>query len=251
MRRNEFLRKSVAIAGITSVPFSSTVISQKRRGAIELTDTIRMKELISSPTGKNWVFTGDSVTQGAKHTYGYRAYPEIFSERIRWEMGRSSDFVINTAINGNNSADLIKDFKRRVSRFSPSAVSVMLGINDCAYFPITEKIFKENLHKIIREIRESDAIPLLHTPNRIDERPSKEYTSREKLGSYVEIVNEVANEAQTILIDNWKHWEAYDYLDWLDDSLHPNHSGHLEIARRMFVALSIFDENSFCCTGNK
>ncbi len=107
------------------------------------------------------------------------------------------------------------------------------------------------MHSIIREIRELDAIPVLHTPNRIDERPSKEYTSREKLGSYVRIVNEVANEAQTILIDNWKHWEDYDYPDWLDDALHPNHSGHLEIARRMFVALSIFDKNSFSCTGNK
>lgn len=249
MRRNEFLRKSVAIAGL---PFSPAFISQKDiKTTIESADATRIKELLSSPTGKNWVFTGDSVTQGAKHTYGFRSYPEIFSERIRWEMGRSLDFVINTAVNGNNSEDIVKDFHRRVTQFSPSVVSIMLGINDCAYVLTTEEIFKENLHKIIREIRKSDAIPLLHTPNRIDERPSNEYTSRAKLSRYVEIVNEVANETQTILIDNWKHWKGYDYLDWLDDSLHPNHSGHLEIARRMFVALSIFDKNSFCCSGKK
>ena len=34
-----------------------------------------------------WLFTGDSITHVAKHTGGYRSYPELFSERIRWELG--------------------------------------------------------------------------------------------------------------------------------------------------------------------
>ena len=31
-----------------------------------------------------WVFTGDSITHGAKHTAGCRSYPEHFAERVRW-----------------------------------------------------------------------------------------------------------------------------------------------------------------------
>lgn len=246
MHRNEFLKKSVSIVGI---PLLAKAIS--RGGIKQSTDIAKIKELLLSPTGKNWVFTGDSVTAGVKHTYGFRSYPEIFSERIRFEIGRRSDFIINTAVDGNNSGQIIRDFPARVAQFSPSVVSVMLGINDCADPATTEDIFKENLYNIIKQTRELNAIPLLHTPNRIDERPSKEYASREKLSRYVEIVREVTKENQTILIDNWKYWEDYDYLNWLDDSLHPNHFGHLEIARQIFITLSIFDKNSFTCSGEK
>ena len=30
-----------------------------------------------------WVFTGDSITHGAKHTHGSRTYVEHFAERVR------------------------------------------------------------------------------------------------------------------------------------------------------------------------
>ena len=47
-----------------------------------------------------WVFTGDSITHGAVHTYGWRDYTELFSERLRYEMGRRRDMVIKTGISG-------------------------------------------------------------------------------------------------------------------------------------------------------
>jgi lysophospholipase L1-like esterase len=45
-----------------------------------------------------WVFVGDSITHGARHTNGWRSYSEHFAERMRWEMKRYTDTVINTGI---------------------------------------------------------------------------------------------------------------------------------------------------------
>ena len=47
------------------------------------------------------MFTGDSITHGALHTMGWRSYPEHFAERVRWELGRMRDIVINTGISGD------------------------------------------------------------------------------------------------------------------------------------------------------
>ena len=47
-----------------------------------------------------WLFTGDSITQGAAHIGEARSYPQLFEEWIRYQMGRSHDFVVNTAISG-------------------------------------------------------------------------------------------------------------------------------------------------------
>ena len=38
-----------------------------------------------------WVFFGDSITHGALHTYGWRSFPEIFEERLRFEMNHVMD----------------------------------------------------------------------------------------------------------------------------------------------------------------
>src|SRR5580698_4140403 len=43
-----------------------------------------------------WLITGDSITHGALHTCGWRSYPELFGERVRWELYRVRDIVINT-----------------------------------------------------------------------------------------------------------------------------------------------------------
>jgi hypothetical protein len=63
----------------------------------------------------------------------------------------------------------------------------------------------------------------------------------------------VAAEDNTILVDHWKYWEANKakvFNDhWLNDPLHPNGKGHLEMARLLFKTLDICDASSFTCVG--
>ncbi|MBR9777574.1 MAG: SGNH/GDSL hydrolase family protein, partial [Cytophagales bacterium] len=89
-------------------------------------DKEKIALLLKGKTSLIWVFTGDSITHGAKHTHGYRSYPEIFSERIRWELGRVRDLVINTGISGNTSRNILDDFEWRVKQFKPNVGSIMI-----------------------------------------------------------------------------------------------------------------------------
>ena len=90
-----------------------------------------IRQLFKDTTPVTWVFTGDSITHGALHTMGWRDYPQHFAERVRWEMSRYRDVVINTGISGDRMPGLLKDADWRVYRFQPKVVSLMMGMNDC------------------------------------------------------------------------------------------------------------------------
>ena len=61
-----------------------------------------------------WVFTGDSITHGASHTNGFRSYPEHFAERVRYELERFQDIIINTGISGDTADKILESFDWRM-----------------------------------------------------------------------------------------------------------------------------------------
>lgn len=219
-----------------------------------MTDLENIKELLREEKPLKWAFTGDSITAGVKHTHGYRSYPEIFGERIRWEMNRRRDVIINTAISGNVTQNILDDFNWRIEQFKPDIVSLMIGTNDCAEKEITAAIFENRLNDLLSKIRRTEAIPILHTPNTI----IKEYAPENAdIFKYVAIIQKTAEKKSIVLIDNYTYWEGTsknhskkDVLkNWLDDPVHPNQIGHQKIARFMFEQLSIFDSESPSCIG--
>lgn len=218
-----------------------------------MSDSEKIKELLKRKNPLKWLFTGDSITAGVKHTHGYRSYSEIFAERIRWEMDRRRDVIINTAISGNITQNILEDFNWRVEQFEPDIVSLMIGTNDCTRKEITKKIFKLKLDELLNKIKATGAIPILHTPNAIIKKYASE---RADLFEYVKVTQKAAEKKNIILVDNYSYWEGImknqpdmDFLEnWLDDPVHPNQIGHREIAFLMFKKLSIFDSKSPSCT---
>ena len=218
-------------------------------------DKMIIKTLLEDKESFNWVFTGNSITQGAKHTHGMRSYPEIFAERVRWEMHRSNDFIINTGISGNTTQNILNDFDKRVNQFKPKVVVLMIGTNDAAKGNnISIDQFEQNLIELVRKIREIGAIPILMSPNIIIIEKNPE---RSKLGEYVVKIKEVAQFKNVVYVDNWKIWstdlqtkyKGEVYKELLNDPLHPNGFGHQEIARALFKELSIFDPLAPTCGG--
>ena len=218
-------------------------------------DKNRIKMIIENNEPFNWVITGNSITQGAKHTHGMRAYPEIFAERIRWETQRNNDFIINTAISGNTTQNILNDFDKRINQFNPKIVIIMIGTNDAVKDRnISVGQFGINILELIRKIREIGAIPVLMSPNIIIIEKNPE---RSRLGEYAVKMKEVAQLNNVIYIDNWKIWnidlqakykgEVFKVL--LNDPLHPNGFGHQEIAKALFKELSIFDPSAATCGG--
>lgn len=215
-------------------------------------DGAKIQELLSSKEPNVWVFTGDSITHGAKHTHGYRSYPEVFQERIRYELWRPRDVVINTGISGHTTALVLADFDWRIAHFKPQVVSVMLGTNDCAKDDLPPEKFERNLIELVSKIRNIQAIPVLHTPNVIILEDSPK---RQSLPEYVEVIRKVAQENSVILVDQFEFWEksirnsgaAKIYQSWLNDNLHPNGKGHQVMAQEMFRTLEIFDATAPTC----
>jgi acyl-CoA thioesterase-1 len=213
-------------------------------------DLMKIKALLSGKEPLKWVFAGDSITQGAKHTLGYRSYPEIFAERVRWEMKRVRDVVINTAISGNTSSDILKDYEWRVAQFAPAVVFIMTGTNDASVKKeISTNLFRSNMEELVSRVRKAGGVPVLQTPNII---VTEKATGRERLKDYIPILREVSVSNDTILIDHWAYWEnkatqAPDelYQKWMSDELHPNGRGHDEMAKLLFKKLEIFDPGSF------
>ena len=216
-------------------------------------DQQKLQFLLSNKKPAIWLFTGDSITQGAKHTHGMRSYPEIVAERIRWEMRRLRDIVINTAVSGNTAADLLADMEWRIDHFKPAVVSLMFGTNDCALSKaIPLKDFEQHIDTVIAFVRGRNGIPILHTPTPIMLAKASE---RRNIGSYAAVIREVATSKQVILSDHWAHWGQvinerganWVYSNWLNDPLHPNGTGHMEIARLFFRSIGIFDPGTPTC----
>lgn len=228
-------------------PADSSVSPPPRTNVADL-DKVRAM-LANRTRPLTWVFTGDSITHGAKHTHGARSYVEHFAERVRWEIGRSQDVVINTGISGDRTEGLLNAFEWRVARFKPDVVSFMIGMNDCTRGPEKREEFRSNLRRLVQQTRELGAVPVLHTQNTTEPVAAKE---RGDLPAYAAIVAEVAREAQTVFVDHWQHWQTtcpnpQTLKAWLNDPIHPNARGHREFAILTFQVLGLYATNSPTC----
>lgn len=207
----------------------------------------RARALLKDPARPvTWLFTGDSITHGARHTFGWRSYPELFAERIRYELGRPRDIVVNTGISGDRTGGLLKDWDWRVARFQPHLVSVMMGMNDSSAGAAGRDEFRNNLNEIAdRILAREGCVPLFHTMNAVTPIPA----GRPDLPAYVDIIRDVAMRRHLPLIDHFEEWSKRSFYDWIGDgTIHPNEYGHRVFANRIFRELGIFDAKSVTCS---
>lgn len=192
-----------------------------------------------------WVITGDSITHGAVHTNGERSYPEHLAERVRTEMGRPRDVIINTGVSGEITTGLLKDFSWRVARFAPNVVSINLGMNDCTRVPL--ETFKLQLTELVSKSKELKAIVILHATNTV----FPESDRAKNLPAFVAAVREIASKEDVMLVDQYQyfldHQQGTTFKTWFNDPIHPNGLGHAHMAAEMFRAIGIYDANSKTC----
>jgi lysophospholipase L1-like esterase len=208
-----------------------------------------IKEMLKSEKPKKWLFYGDSITHGVVHTFGQRDYPELFEERIRCELGRTMDVVINTAISGDTTTGLLESFDWRVAQFKPDCVFVMIGMNDCSSVRenITRDVFEQNLLNLKEKIDAIGSKLVLQTtcpiiPNTAPDREPY-------FDDFMDTIRKVAEQTHTPLIDHERHWKLNDdkHFYWMSNAFHPNGYGHMVFAMLLFTELGIYDENAHCC----
>lgn len=204
--------------------------------------------MIRGDKGSSIVFTGDSITHGPLHTKGYRSYTEHFRERLKEKFKNENIMVFNTGVSGATTRDIIRDFHICVNIYDPDVVFIMLGMNDSSNQIVPLEEYRSNILELINKVREIGAIPIIQTSNII-----KMDLSRKSLKFYMDIVRAVARENNVMLIDHYSHWEELEKEnsnlknELLNDLIHPNEKGHLEIVKFIFKELDIFEEDSYTC----
>ncbi|MBU1700891.1 MAG: SGNH/GDSL hydrolase family protein [Candidatus Eisenbacteria bacterium] len=199
-----------------------------------------VRKILALNAPLTWLFYGDSITHGAYHTFGLRDYPELFDERVRGEMGRVSDTVINTAISGDTTRELLNGFARRVARFQPDLIFLMIGMNDCSEESgIDLAEFTGNLRRLADLAAGLPARLCLQTTCPILKGTAPDREPR--FNDFMEAVREVARERLLPLIDHTAYWQMHpeQHGRWMSDSFHPNGHGHRVFAGLIFRELGI------------
>lgn len=210
----------------------------------------RITALLQRDRPVRWVFAGDSITHGAAHTSGWRDYTELFSERLRWELGRSRDMVIKTGISGWTVDALANDLEANVLSFAPDCVSMMFGMNDCTQGREGLPAFRDRYRETIAAIRiRTGAEVLLHTPNAVI--PPATEARIGNLPTYRQAILELGAELDVPVIDHFTIWSSPEFASalhhWMPDGFHPNEFGHRVLARVLFQALDLWDDASPTC----
>ncbi|MDO5734835.1 MAG: GDSL-type esterase/lipase family protein, partial [Propionibacteriaceae bacterium] len=227
--------------------------SSINRYPVALPDLAALSGLLQDDRAEpaTWVFTGDSITHGALHTYGYRSWAEQVEARLA-EMGNGHDLVVNTAISGdtagagNNTIGINDTFESRVGRYAPDVVVTMIGMNDAATSTgQTLAMFRSNLTDIITKTRAENAIPIFATSNPIKGGASG---ARADYPLYVQAMREVAAQHRVVVVDNYGDWEYTNSGEapalWYGDSIHPSANGHWQFTRNFFQNFGRWDSAS-------
>ncbi len=208
----------------------------------------RIRQIIERKSPAKWIFYGDSITHGALHTFGQRDYAELFAERLRFELGRSQDIVITSAISGDNTRGLLESFDWRVGQFRPDVVLIMIGMNDCSVNnDISLDEFSENLAKLAQRLTQIEAVTVLQTtcPILAGQAPDREA----HIGAYMDAVRQSAADHGLPLVDHTSYWG--DHVDkhsyWMSDAFHPNEYGHRAFADLLYRSFGIHDPASHAC----
>jgi lysophospholipase L1-like esterase len=191
------------------------------------------------------VTLGDSITRGVRAGVKLE---ETFSVLLQDSLQKKkiNARVINVGIGGERTDQALARLAKGVVALKPNVVTIMYGTND-SYVDRGQKEprlsatqYEENLRKLIAQLREAGAKPVLMTPprwgdkakNGIGENPNV------RLGKYVEVCRKVAKETKTPLIDHFAYWSekakaGVDIGTWTTDQCHPNPRGHREIGELM------------------
>lgn len=188
-----------------------------------------------------WVFAGDSITQGVLHTYGARCWVEHLHERLRWQLDRFLDAIINSGMSGWSAPQVLAEFDHLIGRYSPQVVSLSLGTNDCLRGEAGLPEFRSAMLELVEKSRKLGATVILQTPALVT---SSAPTNRKQfLPIYTVAVRDLASRHGCLLVDHEAHWKAkfgtQDPIAWMDDHTHPNAVGHANMAQLVLETLGI------------
>lgn len=201
-----------------------------------------------------WLFVGDSITHGILVS-GYDSAPQLMEEYLD-TIGRTKDIVVNAGVSSATTDSTLNAKDYRLKPFTADVAIIMLGTNDCSTNltgdqVISQEKYKENLGKIVTEIRANNpnAIIVLRTPTGFWDNKHPD------MSEYVAQMTAFAEEQGLILVDQMTATQhAIDTYPWCKigaqfygDNLHPGVVGQLKIFQMLIREMGLWnDDNEIC-----
>ncbi|MES2460380.1 MAG: SGNH/GDSL hydrolase family protein [Armatimonadota bacterium] len=206
--------------------------------------------------GSKLVFIGDSVTdcgrtqpigEGLGDALG-RGYVSLVDALLVAAYPEHKIRIVNVGTSGNTVRDLKGRWQRDVLDLRPDWLSVMIGINDVwRQFDMPRKpeagvdldAYEATLREIVGDVRPRLKGLILMTPFYIE--PSESDAMRARMDAYGEVVRRLASEYDALFVDTQAAFSGVldqfhsSAIAW--DRVHPNHIGHMVLARALLEAV--------------
>lgn len=180
-----------------------------------------------------WLFGGDSITQGARHTHGARGYVQLFEEELRYRRRRHAELVVNAAVDGSTLDSGGAALDAWLEHLTPARICLMFGTNDAKQ--ADPAAFADALGALVRRARSLGAAVAVATPPPV--RGERTTTTRVRLPEFVAAVRSVAASGPAVLVDHAAAWDGVDLDALMDDDVHPNARGHELLAQTLLTAV--------------
>ncbi|KWV70157.1 GDSL-like Lipase/Acylhydrolase [Pseudomonas fluorescens] len=190
-------------------------------------------------------FFGDSITLGANATSTYVApnqpgYVELVMAYLNTRYPSTFEYR-NNAVGGWNSFNAASAVSYRVLDKKSDLVVLGFGMNDSG--GVTPQQFKDNMEKVVSDIRTYDkTVPILLISSTVA-NPESTIQKPELLQSHLSVLREIENKNTNIaLVDVTTTWQKMlinkKYFDLTGNGLnHPNDFGHRVIAESVLAAI--------------
>jgi lysophospholipase L1-like esterase len=183
---------------------------------------------------------GASTTGVYYHTGGRRVWCDMLGLALHKVYPLAKLEMLNAGISGDTTVDALQRIQASVLAKKPQLVVVEFLLNDVV--KVSPSDYRDNLVRIVKELRSSGAEVILCTPNLIyPEDPTRPLT---RVVAYVDIVRRVGAELHVTVADVYRAFEqirsqnAWVWTTTMDDTLHPNLRGHIVVAEEVAHAIT-------------
>jgi lysophospholipase L1-like esterase len=191
------------------------------------------------PTSIRYLALGDSFTIGTGTT-PEKAFPAVLA--ARWRAAGRSVELLNPAVNGYTTDDLIAKELLHVPVFKPTLVTLLIGANDIVRGGSDDKRYRGQLRRIYAQLRDDgvsgSAVVALPQPEWSRSPAASPYGTTEALLTRIAHFNAIAAEeaesAGARFVDLYPLMHRQAAAEMLaTDGLHPNAEAHEEWAKTL------------------
>jgi lysophospholipase L1-like esterase len=211
---------------------------------------VEVASLLGRTDPVTWLFAGDSVTAGSRRTAGLRDYTQLFVERLRVELGRGSDLVLNTAVPGWRVEDLLANLDHALLRHEADVLILGIGLNHCRDGRSGVEPFHAALRTLLSEVTRFETRVVLQVPNGWEPAADPAGPSGH-LAAYADAIRACADEFATVLVDHltvWQRAPAATVEAWMAEGCHPNGIGHRVLAGSLLREFGMWEPSSDTCS---